>query len=253
MKITLLLFLAMLLTVHTNGQEADGKVRVFVSWPGGSYPPGYTWEKGDAKPTGIEPKLIERILEIAGYEYVFIDDYEHWGAGDVRLDVITDRRADISIRSITITEDRKQLVNFSDPYYFDGVGAVVHADSNIGSKDDFPNKKIFVYKFTTAYNWARDNLEETEIVTDRDFTGNLIPEQLFLKGKIDAYLGDKTYLRTLLHESPKLKLLDESYTREPFGIAVDKHQPQLLKDINQALEKLRSTGELEEITAGFME
>ena len=247
----MILFIGLLLISNSSCQENDGKVKIFVSWPGASYPPGYIWEKGEAKPTGVEPKLIERILEIAGYEYTFIDDYVYNKNGDVRLDVITDGKADITIRSITITEDRKQNVTFSEPYYYDGASALVLENNGIESKDDFQNKKVFAFDFTTASDWAKKNLPESEIVTFEDFSGNQLPEQLLLEGKIDVYLGDRTFLKTLLSKSPKFRLLDETYTREPFGIAVEKDRLQLLTDINKAIEQLKSTGELEKITSEF--
>ncbi|WP_180957943.1 substrate-binding periplasmic protein [Psychroflexus sp. MES1-P1E] len=169
----------------------------------------------------------------------------------MRLDVITDGKADITIRSITITEDRKQKVNFSEPYYYDGASALVLAKSGIKSKDDFQNKTVYAFDFTTAYDWAKGNLQESEIVSYEYFSGDQAPEKLLLEGKIDVYLGDRSFLKTLLSKSPNFKLLDDTYTREPFGIAVDKDQPQLLNDINNAIEQLRSTGELENITSEF--
>ncbi len=48
-------------------------------------------------------------------------------------------------------------------------------------------------------------------------------------------------------------LLDETYTREPFGIAVNKDKTQLLQDINSAIDKLRNSGELVRITSKFKE
>ena len=251
MRNIFILFIGLLLISTSSCQEKGDEVKIFVSWPGASYPPGYIWKKGQTKPSGVEPKLIERILEIAGYEYAFIDDYVYNKNGDVRLDVITDGKADITIRSITITADRKQKVNFSEPYYFDGASALVLDNSGIESKDDFQNKKVYAYDFTTAYDWAKGNLQEVEIVSYKDFSGDQAPEQLLLEGKIDVYLGDRTFLKTLLSTSPNFKLLDDTYTREPSGIAVDKDQPQLLNDINNAIEQLRSTGELEKITSEF--
>ena len=190
-------------------------------------------------------------IEAAGYEYTFIDDYDYHKNGDARLDVITDGKADISIRSITITEDRKQKVNFSHPYYYDGASALVLNDSGIESKEDFQNKKVYTFDFTTAYIWAKQNLPQSEIVSYEDFSGNQRPEQLLQEGKIDVYLGDRTFLKTFMSKSSQFKLLDETYTREPFGIAVDKDRLQLLTDINKAIKQLRNTGELEKITSEF--
>jgi hypothetical protein len=42
--------------------EDNSKVRIFVSWPGGEGLPHYQWKRGEAKPTGIEPDFIERVL-----------------------------------------------------------------------------------------------------------------------------------------------------------------------------------------------
>ena len=246
-----ILLIGLLLISSSSCQNKSDEVKIFVSWPGASYPPGYIWENGQNEPSGVEPKLIKRILEIAGYEYTFIDDYYYNKNGDVRLDVITDGKADITIRSITITEDRKQKVNFSEPYYYDGASALVIDDSGIKSKNNFENKRVYAFDFTTAYDWAKENLPESEIVTYEDFSGDQAPEKLLLEGKIDVYLGDRTFLKTLLNTSSKFKLLDETYTREPFGIAVDKEKSQLLNDINKAIEQLKNSGELEKITAEF--
>jgi ABC-type amino acid transport substrate-binding protein len=251
MRNIFILLFGLLLLSSSSCQDNNEKVKIFISWPGASYPPGYIWEAGENEPSGVEPKLIKRILETAGHEYTFIDDYDYNKNGDVRLDVITEGKADITIRSITITEDRKQKVNFSEPYYYDGASALVLDDSGIKSKDDFQNKRVYAFDFTTAYDWATENLPESEIVTYKHFSGDQAPEKLLLEGKIDVYLGDRTFLKTLLSKSPEFKLLDETYTREPFGIAVDKDQPQLLNDINKAIEQLKSSGELEKITSEF--
>jgi len=250
MRNLFILFVGLLIIASSSCQDKNDKIEIFVSWPGASYPPGYIWEAGADEPTGVEPKLIKRILETAGYEYTFIDDYDYNKKGDVRIDVITDGTADITIRSITITEDRKQKVNFSEPYYYDGTSALVLNDSGIESKDDFQNKAVYAIDFTTANGWAKENLLESQIVNFNDFPGQF-PEKLLLEGKIDVYLGDRTFLKTLLSASPHFKLLDETYTREPFGIAIDKKRPQLLTDINKAIEQLKKTGELDEITSKF--
>lgn len=250
MRVTLALFFGFLLISICSCQDKNNDVRIFVSWEGSSYPPGYMWELGMKEPTGVEPKLIKRVLETAGYSYTFIHDYDYNQNGDARIDVITDGEADLSIRSITITEDRKQSVNFSEPYYYDGVSALVLDRSEIKSKDDFQNKRVYVVEFTTAYTWAKENLALSQIVSYNDYPGQA-PENLLLEGEIDVYLGDRTFLKTLLIEYPEFNLLDGTYTREPFGIAVAKEQSQLLLDINYAIEELKRSGELEQITSEF--
>ena len=248
-KKILIIFSLVMLGLSCKSQT-DDKVKIFVAWPGAEYLPSYKWKTNEEKPTGIEPALIEKILTMAGYEYTYVKDYNPANdVDDVRISVVTDDIADISIRSITINEPRKEKVNFSIPYYYDGLSAMV-TDNNIENKADFSNKVVYAEKFTTAYQWATENLPNAHIVTHENFN-NEHPQDLLLKGKVDVLLADRTWLMTMARKNTKLKVLDKKFTKEPFGIAVDKNQKELLVEINSAIKKLKETGELDELTAGF--
>lgn len=249
MKKTILIFIISLFVFGCRSQDKN-RIEIFVAWPGAKYLPGYKWDVDDEKPTGIEPILIEKILSTAGYEYEFVEDYNYNKDGDVRIDVILDKEADISIRSITINKERKEKVNFSIPYYYDGISAMV-LDEEIKTKEDFENKIVYAEKFTTAYDWAIKNLPNSRIVHYDDFNSNTYPSDLLLQNKIDVLLADRTYLLNVKSNNNKFKVLNKKYTKEPFGIAVDKSRPKLLKSINSAINKLKKTGELEKLTSGF--
>jgi|SRR5690554_27820 len=247
----LVLLTSLILISSVNCTSNKEKVKIFIAWPGVSYLPGYNWEKGESKPTGVEPALIEKILDEAGYDYIYIPDYRITKDGDVRINALTEGAADIAIRSITISEERKDKVNFSKPYYYDGVSALTLKNSNIETEQDLMGKTVYSYDFHTAFNWANENLPESKIVSYNDYSYEHEPEELLLEGKIDAYLGDRTFLMILSKDNAKFRVLDNTFTSEPFGIAVRKDKPQLLKDINSAIEKLKKSGELEKITSGF--
>lgn len=240
-----------LLSSFKSSSRDHDTVKIFIAWPGATYLPAYDWKIGDSKPTGVEPALIERILEKAGYDYTYVSDYNYTKYGDVRIDAITDGVADISIRSITITDERSKKVNFSQPYYYDGISGLVLKNSGINRKHDFKDKKIFANYYTTAYDWAIKNLPDSKSISYEDFYFPHSVGILLLGGFIDVYLGDRSFLTNVSLKYPQLTVLEETYTEEPFGIAVHKHKGQLLKDINSALDKLKRTGELEEIIAGF--
>ena len=239
-----------LLFLGCKSQDSD-KIRVFVSWPGAEYLPSYAWKINEDKPSGVEPVLIERILSKAGYEYVFIKDYNPTKDGDVRIDVITDKEADVSIRSITINKNREEKVNFSVPYFYDGISAMV-LDEDIKTTEDFDNKIVYAEVNTTAHDWAIKNLPNSKILNYNDFRSNTHPKDLMLQKKIDVFLGDRTLLMNIISENNEFIVLDETYTREAFGIAVDKDQPKLLRNINSALLALEQSGELEKLTSGFI-
>lgn len=251
-KILFLVVLSIiLLTSFKCDTNQDEKVRIFVAWPGASYLPSYEWKIGESKPIGVEPVLIERIFELIDTEYVFVNDYNYLKDDDVRIDVIIDGYADVSIRSITITEERKEKVSFSKPYYIDGISAMVINTSGINKKADLKNKTVYADKFTTAYEWAKKNLPNSKIVSRGDFKINVLPENLLLQNEIDVYLADKTYLTHIASKNDKFKVFKEKFTNELFGIAMAKYNDKLLNKINSAIEQLEKSGELEQLTARF--
>jgi len=227
------------------------KVKIFVSWPGTDFLPAYEWKTGEQKPIGIEPALIERILEIAGYDYVYVDNYRYNRDGDVRIDAILDGIADISIRSITITNERKEKVNFSKPYFIDGLSAMTLIESQINSKSDFNNKTIYADNFTTAYIWAKEKFPDSRLVSSENFLFFERPEKRLLLEQIDVYLADRSFLQNVANKDTRYKVLDEKYSDEPFAIAVNKNKTKLLEDINAAIVQLNDSGEMQELVKGF--
>jgi ABC-type amino acid transport substrate-binding protein len=249
MKKFLLLILLAIVTFGCKSQNE--KIRIFVAWPGAEYLPSYKWNIGDDKPKGVEPVLIERILSKAGYDYEFVRDYNYHKNGDVRIDVIADKKADVSIRSITINDKRKEKVNFSEPYFYDGLSAMV-IDPNIRSIEEFKGKTVFAAKNTTAYKWATKNLPNSKIVSFEDFDDKQSSPEVFLaQNKIEILLADRTFLQNCSKRNKRFIVLKEKYTEEPFGIAVAKTKTKLLKNINKAISDLKNTGELYKLTSEF--
>ena len=249
MKKTILIFITILSILGCNSQD-ENRVKIFVAWPGAEYLPSYKWNINEQKPTGTEPLLIEKILSTAGYKYEFVRDYKYNKDGDVRIDVITDKKADVSIRSITINKNRKEKVNFSIPYYYDGISAMV-TDESIKTKEDFKNKIVYAELNSTAYDWAIENLPDSKIVNYNDFKSNTHPKDLMLQNKIDVLLGDRTWLLNIKSKENEFIVLNKKFTEEPFGIAVDKDKHELLKNINSAIIELKESGELKKLTSAF--
>jgi ABC-type amino acid transport substrate-binding protein len=226
-------------------------VKIFIAWPGVTYLPNYDWKAGESKPTGVEPAIIERILEVAGYDYTYVPNYNYQEDGDVRIDVILDSVADISIRSISINSERDKLVDFSDPYYYDGVSALVLKKSDINTREDLNDVRVIAIDYTTAHQWAKENLPDSNIYDYTNYSKQLTPEELLRFGKVDAYLNDRTHLKNLSNNSNQYRLLSGKYTKEPLGIAVREGNTKLLNDINLAIRKLKASGELSKLTEKF--
>lgn len=234
-----------------NKKTTNEKIKIYVASPGLEARPHYFWNLNDSFPQGIEPFLIERIFEIAEIEFEYITDFNQF-EGDPRIEAVKSGHADVSIRGISITEERKEQVAFSSPYYIDGLSALVKDSSSIYSLEDLDGKKIFAVKFTTAYDWAKQNLPNSEVISYSDIIlKNTSPEELVLYGLVDAYVIDYSFLKEFERKNEEFRVLNSKFTEEPYGIAVDLENEKLLKKINKALEILKKSGELEEIIAGF--
>lgn len=245
---TIIIFSFFSCSQNSNKQNEKPKVKIFVSWPGGEGMPHYNWKKGEAKPTGIEPTFIERILEIAKLDYEYITDYDAENVGDPRIESIVKGEADISIRGITINEERKKQVLFTNSYYTDGLSALVRKSDSLKTLEDLKGKKVYALEFTTAYPWAKENLRESIVSTYSKFdTAFIEPEGMLLRNEIDAYLIDKSFLNYIVQFHPELEVMSSKFTEEKIGIAVSKSRPDLVMKLNRAMEEMKQTGEFKEL------
>jgi ABC-type amino acid transport substrate-binding protein len=223
-------------------------VKIFVSWPGGEGLPHYQWKRGEVKPTGIEPAFIERVLEIAKLDYEYVTDFEFSGEGDPRLEVLEKGKADICIRAISINDERKMRVIFSEPYYFDGLSALIRKEDSIQTLSDLNGKRVYTLEFTSAHKWAKENLSKSTLMTYEKFdTAFIEPQGLLLNNEIDAYVLDKSFLNEIANKHLDLEVMSSKFTEERIGIAVNKNNPALVSKINKAMEELKQTGEFYEL------
>ncbi|MEZ4937132.1 MAG: ABC transporter substrate-binding protein [Crocinitomicaceae bacterium] len=235
---------------NTNSSAIEiEKVRIYAGQPGMSQLPVFQWKRGEEAPTGIEPRLIEYVLNQLGLEYEYVLNYPVDGYGDERIQAVMSDVADISIQGITITEGRSEKVNFSDPYYIDGLGVMVQSTSDLADLEDLKGKKVFAYRFSTTYKWAKENLEGCTIISQEDVGLSKHPITLLREGEIDAYLSDYSGLRRERASNLDMRIFPQKFTEEKFGIAISKKYPILLKEINAVLGKMRESGRLRDFTS----
>jgi ABC-type amino acid transport substrate-binding protein len=248
----IILICAFSLLFSCSENSSYEKVKIFISWPGGEGLPHYQWKKGETKPTGIEPAFIEQLLKVAELEYEYITDLVLQERGDPRIYSLTTGQADICIRAITINEERKKHVLFTDSYYSDGLSALIRKNDSIYSLSDLIGKRIYTLEFTTAYNWAKKNLSESKLITYERFDTVFIkPESLLLDNKIDAYILDKSFLNEIAKKELKLEVIKRKFTHEEIGIAVSKNRPDLVSKLNKAIKELKKSGDLDKLLYEF--
>lgn len=171
-------------------------------------------------------------------------------AFDSIIPEITSGKADMGLAGMTVTEDRKQSVDFSDTYAKASQKVIVKEDSEIASPDDLAGKIVGVQLGTTGDIYVSD-LEADGTTVER-YNKGFEAVQALSQGKIDAVVIDGEPAKTFVAQTEGLKILEESFTDEEYAIAVKKGNTELLDKINGALKTLKENGTLDEIVAKYI-
>jgi polar amino acid transport system substrate-binding protein len=156
-------------------------------------------------------------------------------------------QCEVAVAAMTITEERRQQIDFSDVYYESVQSLLVNEGSPIASIADLlPGLKVGVQSGTTGEGYAEENVPGAEIVGFEN-PGDLLTA--LVAGTIDAVLQDAPVNET--HAAENATVVLETYdTEETYGIAFAKGSP-LVADVNAALATLRANGTYDELFAKY--
>lgn len=155
---------------------------------------------------------------------------------------------DILISAITINDERKKAMDFSEPY-FDAVQLIaVPNKSKVTKFDDLKNLKVGVQIGTTGDEVVTRLLGRASPNIKR-FEGTPLALQELINGGVDAVVADNGVINNFFANNPKdFKVLsDTSFSKEQYGIAVKKGNTELLKKINDGLAAIKADGTYDSI------
>jgi len=191
----------------------------------------------EGKIVGFDVDLLNAVAERAGLQLEWINT--KWDGIFVAL---ANGEFDVVISAVTITDERKQTVDFSDPYFNAGQAMAVRADNtSITGPDSLAEGvKVGVQLGTTGDIWLTEN---TTADVQR-FDENPLAIQALASGDVDAVVADSPTLADILRQNPELnlKIVGEPFTEELYGIAIRKGQDDLVARINAALAEIRADG-----------
>ena len=159
-------------------------------------------------------------------------------------------KADIAMSGITITEDRKNMVNFTIPYTSTAQSIIVVAGGEIAKKEDLEGKKIGVQINTTGDTQVTEEFGDAAV--DRYQNGALAVESL-KNGKIDCVVIDGEVAKALVDANEGLEIIADAYSIEEYAIAIAKENTELLEKIDGALEELLADGTIDAIMDKYIE
>lgn len=194
------------------------------------------------KPAGFGVDMTQEICNRLGLEMNFLSPQNF---DSLITQVNGGTSMDVAVSSITINDEREELVDFSTPYYDSNLAIVTLASSDIASASDLSGKPVGAQSGSTGEEWAKENLGDSSYTP---YTGPTDALTALRAGKIQAVVLDAPVASDYVKEDAgTYKLVDEIATGEQYGIAINKDNPELKKAIDSALADMQADGTLDKL------
>lgn len=188
---------------------------------------------------GFEVDIIKAICDILGMKAEFVQN--QW---DGLIPGLERNDYDVAINGLEITEDRKKVVNFSDPYYITHEQLVVMRGVDyINELSDLVGRRVGALKNSLAERILRAK-GGINVVT---YEGEVNAFVDMKNGRIEAVLVDAPIALFFTGTNPEYKIVGQPIGEISYGIALRKDDTLLLRHINFAIETLKKNGKLREI------
>ena len=214
-----------------------------------AFPP-YEMTTDDGGFEGIDVEVADAIAQKLGLELV-VDDMGF----DAALTAVQTGQSDIAMAGITVTEDRLEVMDFSDSYATGVQVVIVREDSPIQTIDDLANAEMIgCQAATTGYIYASDTPENGGYGEDHvtAYENGALAVMALVNGQIDAVIIDNEPAKAFVEANEGLKILDTPWVEEEYAIGVAKGNTDLLDAINAVMEELKADGTFQSIVDKYI-
>ena len=231
-----------------EADEGDGETPEFTTIQEGmlisgsdtAYPPFEFIEDGEVK--GFDVDLVAAIAEELGLE----SEFKSYNFDALIVGLQGGTEFDMIASAMTITEERAEQVDFSDPYIDSNQSLTVREDQDVETLADLEGQKIGVQSGTTGEEYTRNNLPEGATVVP--FENILQAMQALQADEVQGVVNDLPISADIvLDETRELKIVEELITNEQYGFAFNKDNPGLRDAVNDALATLKEDGTYDDI------
>jgi len=146
---------------------------------------------------------------------------------------------DMIIATMTITEERRQVLEFSEPYFLSGSLLLVPKDSSIRGLEDLAGRSVGIIEGA-----VQDKDLATVAPAARRVLFRKVPEavQALKEKRVDAFCQDDVLVLTLARENPDLRPVGKPFLPRPYAIAARKGELRLIRWVNEQLTRMKSDG-----------
>lgn len=214
-----------------------------------NYEPFYS-RGADGNWSGWEIEIGEAICAAMQEECVWVPI-----AWDGIIPALTAKKIDLIFGSMSITDERKQTINFSDKYYNTPAALIAPKSLDLTSAEDLKGRTIGVQVSSTHENYANANFAaDSSIKIYQDFNEHNFD---LVAGRVDAVIADSLALTPFLESSDgaccevKMILNDDAIFGIGVGAGIRKEDTELLEKVNAAIKKIREDGTYDAISAKY--
>ena len=243
------LFTAAALTVLATVAHAQADLKVAID---PTYEP-FTFKTADGKPTGFDVDIAEALCAEMKRKCVFVEQV--W---DSMIPGLQARKYDVIVSSLSITDDRKKVIDFSDKYYNTPSRIVVKEGTAYTGPASLKGKKIGVLKGSTQEKFAMGELKPAGVT--------VVPyeaqDQVYLDikaGRLDGTVADRVEVSGGFLSKPEGKgyafvgpdLKEAKYFGIGVGVGLRKGQTELKNQVNTAIKNIRANGTYDKVAKKY--
>lgn len=223
---------------QTESKATKGELHMATN---AEFPPYEYME--NKKVVGIDAEIAQAICDKLGYTLV-IDNMQF----DAIITAVTSGKVDFGMAGMTVTEERKKAVDFSDTYATTTQVIIVPEKNNkVKNADDLETANIGVQLGTTGDIFVSD-LEKAKV---QRFSKGAEAVEALSTGKVDAVVIDSEPAKAFVKEKGGLKILSDPFAKEEYAICLKKGSS-LTAEFNKALAELKKDGTLDKIVAKYI-
>lgn len=209
--------------------------KIYVVGTNAEYPP-YEYLENN-KVVGFDADIIEELSKRVGFNYKWSNMNF-----DGLISALQAKKVDMIIAGMTVTEERKNFINFSTPYVSPNICYIVLKNNNLNSAKDLENKKFGVELGTTEEGIAR-KIQGADVIP---FTGHTAALLALKANKIDAMLLDETVAQKYMENNPEIQSIGVA-SGESKAMAFNKSDEELKNKIDIELKKMIDDGTIQNL------
>lgn len=156
-----------------------------------------------------------------------------------RIAALQDNQVDVVVKTMTITCERKKLVNFSTVYLVARQRILAPRDSTITQPSSLSGRRVCVAKGTTSLRRIQEIIPPPVIVGVVTWADCLVALQ---QRQVEAVSTDDSILAGLVSQDPYLRIVGPTMSEQPYGVGVNLQNTGLVRFVNATLERIRRDG-----------